>query len=160
MIVLRGNQLIMYVVKRIMKFKSKNRKKRALFMRINNIKAYLLIKQIVASMIRSTYFHMNIRIRCSALCIKEKNSGLIACQATKTLDNIGKVISVLHLSRHYESCWTGIENERCSVSAGVLQLRYGNSRHANLFVRLQKHLQPLSQQLFNLLENFVSKCCI
>ena len=158
MIVLRRNQLITYVVKRIMKFKSKNRKKRAWFMRINNIKAYLLIKQIAASMIRSTYFHMNIRIRRSALCIKEKNSGLIACQMTKTLDSIGKEISVLHLSRHYESCWTGIENER--YSAGVLQLRYGNSRHANLFVLLQKHLQPVSQQLFNLLENFVSKCCI
>ena len=65
MIDLRRKLMVMYVMKRIMKFKYKNRKKRALFLSVNSIKTYLQRKQVFASMIRSTLFEMNIRRRCS-----------------------------------------------------------------------------------------------
>ena len=63
MIDLRRKLLVMCVIKRTMKFKYKNRKKRALFLRINSIKAYLQRTQVFSSMIRSTIFEMNIRRR-------------------------------------------------------------------------------------------------
>ena len=63
MIDLRRKLLVMYVIKRIMKFKYKNGKKCALFLRINSIKTYLQKKQVFASTIRSTLFEMNIRRR-------------------------------------------------------------------------------------------------
>ena len=44
-----------------MKFKYKNRKKSALFLRINSIKTYLQRKQVFAFMIRSTLFEISIR---------------------------------------------------------------------------------------------------
>ena len=56
MIDLKWKLLIMYVIKRIMTIKYKNRKKCALILRINNIKAYLQRKQIFTS----TVFEMNI----------------------------------------------------------------------------------------------------
>ena len=46
-----------------MKFKYKNRKKRALFLSVNSIKTHLQRKQVFASMISSTLFEMNIRRR-------------------------------------------------------------------------------------------------
>ena len=63
MIDLRRKLLVMYVIKRIMKFKYKNRKKRSLFLSINSIKTYLQRKQVFASMISLTLFEMNIRRR-------------------------------------------------------------------------------------------------
>ena len=63
MIDLRRKLLFMYVIKRVMKFKYKNRKKRALFLSINSIKTYLQRKQVFASMMRSTLFEINIRRR-------------------------------------------------------------------------------------------------
>ena len=63
MIDLRRNLLFMYVIKRIMKFKYKNSKKRALFLSINSIKTYQQRKQVFASMMRSTLFEINIRRR-------------------------------------------------------------------------------------------------
>ena len=63
MIEWRRQLLVMCVVKRIMKFKYENRKKCALFLRINSIKAYLQRTQVLASMIRSAFFEMNIRRR-------------------------------------------------------------------------------------------------
>ena len=63
MIDLRRKLLFMYVIKRVMKFKYKYRKKRALFLTINSIKTYLQRKQVFASMMRSTLFEINIRRR-------------------------------------------------------------------------------------------------
>ena len=63
MIDLRRNLLFMYVIKRIMKFKYKNSKKRALLVSINSIKTYQQRKQVFASMMRSTLFEINIRRR-------------------------------------------------------------------------------------------------
>ena len=63
MIDLRRKLLFMYVIKRIMKFKYKNRKKRALFLSIDSIKTYRQRKQVSASKMRSTPFEINIRRR-------------------------------------------------------------------------------------------------
>ena len=63
MIDLRRNLLFMYVIKRIMKFKYKNSKKRALFLSISSIKTYQQRKQVFASMMRSTLLEINIRRR-------------------------------------------------------------------------------------------------
>ena len=63
MIDLRRNLLFMYVIKRIMKFKYKNSKKRALLVNINSIKTYQQRKQVFAFMMRSTLFEINIRRR-------------------------------------------------------------------------------------------------
>ena len=61
MIDLRRNLLFMYVIKRIMKFKYKNSKKRALLVNINSIKTYQQRKQVFAFMMRSTLFEIIIR---------------------------------------------------------------------------------------------------
>lgn len=53
-----------------------------------------------------------------------------------------------------------IQFRRQSLSISVLQLRYEDFRKANLSALLQKQLQSVSQQLFSLLENVVSKCCL
>ena len=63
MIDLRRKLLVMYVIKPIMKFKYKNRKKHALFVRINSIELYLRRKQVFASMVHSTLYEMNIHKR-------------------------------------------------------------------------------------------------
>ena len=63
MIDLRRKLLVMYVIKPIMKFKYKNRKKHALFVRINSIELYLQRKQVFASMVHSTLYEMNIHKR-------------------------------------------------------------------------------------------------
>ena len=63
MIDLRRNLLFMYVIKRIMKFKYKNSKKRAFFVNINSIKTYQQRKQVFAFMMPSTLFEINIRRR-------------------------------------------------------------------------------------------------
>ena len=61
MIDLRRKLLVLYVIKRIMKFKYKNSKKRALFLSVNSIK---------------TYQHVAEGAQCGR--IKQKHSGLIA----------------------------------------------------------------------------------
>ena len=63
MIDLRCKLLVMYVIKPIMKFKYNNRKKHALFVRINSTEPYLQRKQAFASMIRSTLYERNIHKR-------------------------------------------------------------------------------------------------
>ena len=55
--------LSFHVDKRMIKFKYKNRKTSTLFLRINNIKSYLQRKQVFASMIRWTFFEINISRR-------------------------------------------------------------------------------------------------
>ena len=60
MIDLRCKLLVMYDINCIMKFKYKNRKKHALFLRISSIKTYLQRMQVFVSTIHSTFFEMNI----------------------------------------------------------------------------------------------------
>ena len=57
---LRPKRLFMYLIKQIIKFKFKKRKKRVLFLRINSITSYLQREQSFASVMRSTPFEMNI----------------------------------------------------------------------------------------------------
>ena len=79
MIDLRRKLLVMCVIKQIMKFKYKNRKKHAFFLSIKSINTYLQRKQTFASMIGSILFEMNIRRRCSLWAYQREDSGFIAC---------------------------------------------------------------------------------
>ena len=95
MIDLRRNLLFMYVIKRIMKFKYKNSKKRALFLSINSIKTYQQRKQVFASMMRSTLFEINIRRRRSVWAYQREELWFDSMlNDQKTSSSIEEVISV------------------------------------------------------------------
>ena len=119
MIDLRRKLLIMYVIKRIMKFKYKNRKKRALFLSINSIKTYLQRKQVFASMIRSILFEMNIRRRRSVWVYQREEIWFDSMLNDQNFDQHWRSYFRMSqdISRHSESCSTSIGKERYSVSA-------------------------------------------
>ena len=112
MIDFRRKLLVKYVIKRIMKFKYKNRKKRALFLSINSVKTYLHRKQVFASIIRSTLFVMNIRRRHSVWAYQREKLRFHSMLHDQNFEQQSR-----HISRHSESCSTGIGKERYSVSA-------------------------------------------
>ena len=58
---LRRRLFFIYVVKRIMRQKYKNRKKRAFSLHIHNTRSYLQKKKVFASFIRSTLYGLDIR---------------------------------------------------------------------------------------------------
>ena len=95
MIDLRRNLVFMYAIKRIMKFKYKNTKKRALFISINSIKKYQQRKQVFTSMMRSTLFGINIRRRRSVWAYQSEELWFDSMlNDQKTSSSIGEVISV------------------------------------------------------------------
>ena len=118
MIDLRRKLLVMYVIKRIMKFKYKNRKMRALFLRMNSIKAYLQGKKVFASMIRSMLFEMNIRRRRSVWAYQREELWFYSMLKDQNLEqhwtNDFRMSQNTFL-RYSESCSTSIGRERYSV---------------------------------------------
>ena len=130
MIDLRRKLPVMYVIKRIMKFKYKKRKHCALFLRINSMKAYLLRKQVFTFMIPSTLF---------------------GCDFGMSQDTFWDIVRVVQpaLEKRDTQFWRAIPIKK-QVTITLWRLSTGN-----YFVLLQKYLQSLNQRLFKLLERFV-----
>ena len=110
----RRKLLVMYVIKRLMKFKYKNRKKRALFLSINSVKTYLHRKQVFVFMIRSTLFVMNIRRRRSVWAYQREKLRFHSMLHDQNFEQQSR-----HISRHSESCSTGTGKERFGESVSA-----------------------------------------
>ena len=129
MIDLRRKLPVMYVIKRIMKFKYKNRKNCALFLRINSMKAYLLRKQLFTSI----------------------SSTLFGCDSGMSQDRFWDIVRVVQpaLEKGDTQFWRAIPIKK-HVTITLWRLLTDSS-----FVLLQKYLQSLNQRLFKLLRGLL-----
>ena len=158
---LRPKLLFMYIIKRIMKFKLKKGEKRALFLRINSITAYLQRGQFLASVMRSTPFEMNICKLRSVLAYQGEELWVDSmlndqnlkqywrCDFRMIQDTFPNIVRAVQPALR-DIFSFGMQ----SLSKNEFQLHYRDFEQAALFILLQRHLQPVNQRLFKLLENF------
>ena len=145
------------VIKRILKFKYKNRKKRALFLSVNSIKTYLQRKQVFAYVIRSTLFEMNIRRRRSLWAYQREELWF-----DSTLND-------QNFEQHWRSDFRMSQDtfrDIVRVVQAALEKRDIQFRRAiPIEKRVAIALWRLStgnsfQRLFKLIESFIQKCCV
>ena len=153
----RRKLLVMYVIKRIMKFKYKNRKNRSLFQIINSIKTYLQKK-------RSFCFHDTLNTFWD-----EHSQKALSVDVSKRRTLIDNMLNDHNFEQHWRSDFRmSLDTFRDIVR--VVQPALGKRdtqfrRAIPIEKRVAIALWRLStgnsfQRLFKLLESFIQKCCV